>query len=338
MARSARVQPRGRTAGERADRDVVLRQLRHARDRRSRPPTASCACGAARASRTWRPGATATLTDGHARLRVGHGIPTTARAPAGLVRLSTTTAAGVEILQDHGSSYAPGRETHHLTLYRDTNGAGPDALVFGAGTIQWSWGLDDIHERGSPAASPAMQQATANLFADMGVQPAIAAGRPAARRRLDRHDRADRHDRPRRRRSASRPGRRRRSTGPRRTPAAAASAPSRSRSTAASAWHPATGREQLELHVDARASGDVTPLARAADDSGNLSGADQTSASGRRLPRPADPAAGSSRDGDGRVRRSARATCASRRAACACHAPEPSGCASSARPAAPTAA
>ena len=63
------------------------------------------------------------------------------------------------------------------------------ALVFGAGTVQWSWGLDDFHD--SPSEIPAqaanrysirigrdlhgpvkaIQQATVNLFADMGVQP-----------------------------------------------------------------------------------------------------------------------------------------------------------------------
>ena len=101
--------------------------------------------------------------------------------PAGLVRLSSTTVNGAEVLQDYGHSYAAGTATHHLTLYRDTNGAGPDALVFGAGTVQWSWGLDSTHERGSGAADPSMQQATVNLFADMGAQPGYAADRPAQR-------------------------------------------------------------------------------------------------------------------------------------------------------------
>ena len=57
---------------------------------------------------------------------------------------------------------------HHLSLYRHAGGA----LVFGAGTVQWSWGLDDTHDRGSDPALADMQQATVNLFADMGVQPA----------------------------------------------------------------------------------------------------------------------------------------------------------------------
>ena len=109
--------------------------------------------------------------------------PADGARPAGLVQLSTTFAGIAPVLQDHGSIYAPGPATHHLTLYRDTNGAGPDALVFGAGTIQWSWGLDGYHVRGSEPPNAAMQQATANQLADMGVHArSLQAGlnRPAA--------------------------------------------------------------------------------------------------------------------------------------------------------------
>jgi len=87
--------------------------------------------------------------------------------PAGLTRLSATTVSGVSKLQDNGSTYATGSATHSLTLYRHASGA----LVFGAGTVQWSWGLDSTHDRGSAAADTAVRQATVNLFADMGVQP-----------------------------------------------------------------------------------------------------------------------------------------------------------------------
>ena len=72
------------------------------------------------------------------------------------------------MLQDYGSTYGSGNATHHLTLYRAPSGA----LVFGAGTVQWSWGLDSNHDRGTGAASTPMKQATVNLFADMGAQPA----------------------------------------------------------------------------------------------------------------------------------------------------------------------
>jgi len=92
--------------------------------------------------------------------------------PAGLMRLSTTTVAVTNYLYfspTSGYYSANGTETHHLTLYRARSGA----LVFGAGTVHWSWGVDSDHAgyTGLPA-DPNMRQATVNLFADMGVQPA----------------------------------------------------------------------------------------------------------------------------------------------------------------------
>jgi len=114
--------------------------------------------------------------------------------PAGLIHLSSTTVDNVPYIHDHGSTYRSGTATHHLTLYRHESGA----LVFGAGTVQWSWGLDAHHdnESGLPSRIAAgwsgrfdvpsrsvrvgvdprapdvqVQQATLNLFADMGVQP-----------------------------------------------------------------------------------------------------------------------------------------------------------------------
>jgi hypothetical protein len=115
-------------------------------------------------------GAVATLTNDTVGYEWDEDLDNGAR-PDGLVRLSSTTVDGVDKLQDYGTQYGPGTATHHLTLYRDTNGAGADALVFGAGTVQWSWGLDADHDRGNADADPWMQQATVNLFADMGVQP-----------------------------------------------------------------------------------------------------------------------------------------------------------------------
>jgi Domain of unknown function (DUF4082)/Bacterial Ig-like domain/Bacterial Ig domain len=90
--------------------------------------------------------------------------------PAGLFHLSSTTVDVDRHIRDHGNTYGPGRATHHLTLYRHASGA----LVFGAGTVQWAWGLDETHDqfRGDPLPADArLQQATVNLFADMGAQP-----------------------------------------------------------------------------------------------------------------------------------------------------------------------
>lgn len=94
--------------------------------------------------------------------------------PPGLFDLSTATyTLTSDYLQDAGGIYGAGVATNHMSLYRASSGA----LVFGAGTVQWSWGLDTDHDCGDPGCGPSdpdanMQQATVNLLADMGVQPA----------------------------------------------------------------------------------------------------------------------------------------------------------------------
>jgi hypothetical protein len=106
--------------------------------------------------------------------------------PAGMFNLSRTTHNVPEKLLDTYSGYgAPcpncggiasagcgcvvgaDTATHTLTEYRAPSGA----LVFGAGTVQWSWGLDSTHIDGSSTVDKRMQQATVNLLADMGAQP-----------------------------------------------------------------------------------------------------------------------------------------------------------------------
>jgi N,N-dimethylformamidase beta subunit-like protein/uncharacterized protein DUF4082/Big-like domain-containing protein len=104
--------------------------------------------------------------------------------PSNLARLSSTV---VDVPEKYSAPYdfGPGTASHSLSLYRkDTlqpGGALKSALVFGAGTVQWSWGLDGTHDRGGSTTDLAMQQATVNLFADMGVQPgSLIAGLSAA--------------------------------------------------------------------------------------------------------------------------------------------------------------
>jgi len=87
--------------------------------------------------------------------------------PGGLIHLSSTTMSGIEKVIDFGAHTGTGTATHSLTLYRHSSGA----FVFGAGTVQWAWGLDGNHDRGGSTPDQAMQQATVNLLADMGVQP-----------------------------------------------------------------------------------------------------------------------------------------------------------------------
>ena len=104
--------------------------------------------------------------------------------PAGLIRLSTTTGAVPEYLQDFGNTVTAGTTTHHLTLYKAPSGA----LVFSAGSVQWAWGLDPVHDSGyAPEPADArMQQAQVNLLADMGAQPAtLMSGLVAATRSTD---------------------------------------------------------------------------------------------------------------------------------------------------------
>ena len=94
--------------------------------------------------------------------------------PAGEFDLSSTTDTAAQPFLDYGSTTtanATATVTHHLTLYRAPSGA----LVFGAGTVQWAWGLDNATGSGNSGGptDTNMQQATVNLFADMGnVQPA----------------------------------------------------------------------------------------------------------------------------------------------------------------------
>ena len=142
--------------------------------------------------RFWRNTEVAALKDGE-QVVLGNGILghewdedlDNGFRPAGLIRMSETAVDGVPYAQDDGSVFDAGTATHNLTLYRAPSGA----LVFGGGCVQYSWGLDNFHDnptaRGN-GANPystrvgvdpygpvkAMQQATLNLFADMGIQPA----------------------------------------------------------------------------------------------------------------------------------------------------------------------
>ena len=108
--------------------------------------------------------------DPSARLRVGQ--RSRQRLPAGrtdryVVDDEKRQHAAAGQRGDNGS----GTATHSLTLYRDTTSG---ALVFGAGTVMWSWGLSNQYApyNGLTApVSPAVQQSMVNLFADMGVQP-----------------------------------------------------------------------------------------------------------------------------------------------------------------------
>jgi len=112
--------------------------------------------------------------------------------PAGLMRTSSTSVGAAPdpemhyFVVDYGPQYIEGHpSTHHTTMYRSP-ATSTGALVFGAGTINWTWGLDGCHDHdptftetpsnmSAICADPneligtdqAMRQATVNLFADM---------------------------------------------------------------------------------------------------------------------------------------------------------------------------
>ena len=95
--------------------------------------------------------------------------PDNGSRPAGLINLSATTLTVPSLLLDYGETVGTGPATHNLTLYRHPTSK---ALVFGAGTVFWSWGLSAQHDGPNTAADPDIQQATVNFLADAGVQPA----------------------------------------------------------------------------------------------------------------------------------------------------------------------
>ena len=192
--------------------------------------------------------------------------------PAGLMDMSSTTSSNAEVFTDYGSTtQLNSTATHHLTLYRASSGA----LVFGAGTVQWAWGLDN--GAGTGNTDSAMQQATVNLFADMGAQPTtLMSGLTAATASTDttaptssisspsqgaspvgRFARDHQRDRD---RLGRRRGRRRRGLDRRRHDLAA-------RNHDVRAEH----LRDLDLYVDrAHGSPSATIQSRAVDDSGNL--------------------------------------------------------------------
>lgn len=188
--------------------------------------------------------------------------------PPGLIRLSTTVGPTPEYLQDFGNVVAPGTTTHHLTMYRAPSGA----LVFSAGSVQWTWGLDANHDSAyaPEPADPRMQQAQINLFADMGVQPTtLMAGMVQATKSTD-------------------------TVGPTvsiSSPAAGATRPNGESITVSgtatdsgggrvagvevsldngATWHPATGTSSWTYTGVLHGMGSVTIRVRAADDSANI--------------------------------------------------------------------
>ena len=126
----------------------------------------------------WRETRVATLAPGRSALLAAGTLggrwdeaPADAFRPPGLTVLSSTTLNAAQKFQPATGALAPGTATHAITLYRAFSGA----LVFSAGTTQWSWGLDGTHDRGGSIPDTAIEQATSNLLSDMSVQPSVPA-------------------------------------------------------------------------------------------------------------------------------------------------------------------
>ncbi|MBK7876951.1 MAG: DUF4082 domain-containing protein [Planctomycetes bacterium] len=187
--------------------------------------------------------------------------------PAGLVSFSRTNVyLPFHYLFDNGSTYGTTTATHALTMYRAPSGA----LVFSAGTVQWSWGLDEVHDGTTLTPDNSIRQVTVNVLADMGLHPeSLRAPLVPASASLD-------------------------ETPPRAwivEPRSGATVPGRSgfwiegRATDSGGglvgavevsidggrrWHPATGRDPWSFHVPPGDAGPMTILCRATDDSLNM--------------------------------------------------------------------
>ena len=224
-------------------------------------------------------GTEATLSDGTLGYEWDSDLDNGSRPP-GLVDLSSTTEAALNVLQDNGSTYGDGSATHSLTLYRAPSGA----LVFGAGTVQWSWGLDANHDRDSSTADPRMQQATVNLFADMRGQPgSLDPSLTAASASTDTTAPSAAIVSP--------------ATGTTVTPGTTVTIQGTATDAGGgrvggvevsldggTSWHPASGRESWRYTWTPSAAGQVTLMARAADDSANLGSATSADHPRRRQP------------------------------------------------------
>jgi N,N-dimethylformamidase beta subunit-like protein/Big-like domain-containing protein len=214
-------------------------------------------------------------TGGGGAFQAAYGLSPTGALfrPAGLVELSTTEAGPgpLEAGPPDPELQAPGSRTgakatdtvvHHMTLYRAPSGA----LVFNTATMQWSWGLDAIHDGAATPTDPSMQQATVNMLADMGVQPAtLQAGLVAASKSTD----------------ATKP-----SSVINPVPLARVNQPVTISGSAQDSggvvgavevstdggqtWNPATGRAQWSFEWTPTQTGAVTIRSRATDDSANL--------------------------------------------------------------------
>ena len=184
--------------------------------------------------------------------------------PAGNIDLSTTTEHVVARLVDPGNATVPGVATHHLTMHRAPSGA----LVFGAGTVQWSWGLEGAPD-GSSGPDIRMEQATVNLLADMVVQPVtLIGGLVPATASTDKTPPTSRITSPSPDSSAA-AGTTVKISGTATDTGGGRVAGVEISTNGGATWHPATGRDQWSYSWKTGAAGSFNIQVRATDDSVN---------------------------------------------------------------------
>ena len=258
---------RRRPARERADRHDLHGQLLHVRDAGSGRATGSCGFWRNTQRREPRRARRPRSPDGTLGYEWDEDLDNGSR-PAGQIDLSSTTVNVPERIQRPGSTYAPGTATHSVTMHRARERrARVRRRAPSSGRGGWTAPTTAAARR----PTPAMRQATVNLFADMGVQPGDAC-RPASSaatastdtRRADRDvgprpasgHRARRHAR---RRSPARP----RDTGGGRVGGVEVS------TDGGATWHPASGRDAWSYTFTPRTPGTLSIRSRATDDSVN---------------------------------------------------------------------
>jgi hypothetical protein len=100
--------------------------------------------------------------------------------PLGIFTLSDTVVNATGFMMEKfGAAYkGSGYANHRMTIYRHVakaaqpHHAPKTSIVFGAGTVQWVWGLSDWHDTDIfVPASNVIQQATVNMLADMNSVP-----------------------------------------------------------------------------------------------------------------------------------------------------------------------
>src|SRR4029077_4169975 len=91
--------------------------------------------------------------------------------PSGVKALATSQVNG-ELIQGNGASYIQNQTANvNVVKYKAASGA----LVVTTGTMHWNRGLA-LSGVGVGEPNSAIQQATANVLADMGAQPATPSG------------------------------------------------------------------------------------------------------------------------------------------------------------------